>query len=130
MPNSPNKDLNLGEAVTLKSGETLRVREMTFEQLLLQSENLAALFSAVMDAAPEGKVIESNQTVIIVRVLQSPALLKFVKDVVSGCTSKEVKYFDDLPVSDWIKLIKAVMEVHDLKELYELFTKLGPKKIP
>lgn len=108
------KVLDLTKEVEFRDGSVLTVREITLEQLVTlvhQSNEIEELFSA----------LSAEESLNYKNLVANPALLILLKKLASACSDKNPSFFENRPLSDWLKVITAVKDVHDMEELTSLF---------
>ncbi len=111
---------NIGEAIVLKKlGRTVYVKELSMESVIRCAGELAQLL-AVIDFD------KANQAAVILQmILQSEPTARAARVFAAESTGTQTTDWENAPVSDWLKFVKAARNVHDWEELRELFTELG-----
>lgn len=117
---STEKFLNLGVEVTLRSLGTVKVKELSFSNLV----SILAKAAAVL--ADTAKSDNANFLASLTGNEQTQGLLQ---DVFSAATGRAAEDFHNLPASDGLRLIAAVNEVNDFAEIFSVFQEMGLQKI-
>jgi len=112
--------INAGIEIELKKlGKKVKVRELTMEQIIQGTSNLAVLLVAV-DFSQKVDPATMLQT-----VLKQSEVMDAFRYFAAASTETKEEDWEGAPVGDWVKLIKAVKKVVDWGEMKELFTELG-----
>ena len=118
---------NIGEKVTLKKLGEVAFKELSLEALLENSDVVADVMSGLdlddlkIDTKDTAASMQS-----IARLLKNEALLHAVKKLVASMTGLDADDFDDMGLTDWLKVIGAVKEVTDWEELRTVFSLVFP----
>ena len=115
-----NRMANMGTSIFLKKlGREVTVRELSMESVIRCAGELSQLL-AVIDFD------RANQAAVILQmILQSEPTARAARLFAAECTGTKPKDWDEAPVSDWIKFIRAARVVIDWDDMRELFTELG-----
>lgn len=116
--------LNVGVVVELKSrGEKVTVKELSLEDILT---NISALAEMVVTIDFSKEV---DPMAFVVSIAQRPDTFELLKVLASTSTKTEKEYWNDVGVTDWVRVIRAFKQVLDWEELKALFTELGLNKL-
>lgn len=109
--------LSLSEKVTLRDQTVITVQEVSLEQFLgmvCELEELPELFAS----------LSTDESFDYRQLISNPSLFSLLKKLAAACSDKPASFFESRPISDWLKIIKAVKEVHDMEEIMSLFLEL------
>lgn len=115
-----NRMANLGMVISLKKlGRNVTVKELSMESVIKCAGELAQLL-AVIDF--EG----NNQAATILTVmLQSEPTARAARMFAAESTETFPEDWVEVPITDWLRFVKAARIVHDWEEMRELFMELG-----
>jgi hypothetical protein len=117
---STEKFLNLGVDVVFKNGETVSVRELSFNSLV------AVLAKASNALAGMGSEPDAHFLTALTGDEKTHGVLH---EVFAASTGKDPDYFLNLPATDGFKLISAINKVNDFAEIFSVFREMGLQKI-
>lgn len=125
MPTESERMLNVGVPVELSSfpGETLRVRELTLEQIVNLGSELVALIS---EMKLDGKSSTDGGMATLVKLLKQENTKVALLSVAAYTLSKQPNQLRQMGATDWLKWAKAFKEVVNWEELKELFFDVFP----
>jgi len=111
--------LNLGKPVTTKKFGDVNVKELTFEQTIICAKDLIRLLMSSVGNKEDGKDF-------FFKLLGNPETAAAIKRVVAMSIDKKEEDMNGVSATDMLKLLVALKEVVDWKELSELFFQLIP----
>jgi len=111
---------NVGKTVTLKTLGEVTVKELTLEQILDASQELLMLIRTV------NVMGETDTWGTVMLLLGNKEMAPVIMKLAAFMTSRKQTEFENMPASDWLKLVVTVKEVFDWEEMKELFFQLAP----
>ena len=111
--------LNLGKKITTKKFGEIDVKELTFEQTIICAKDLIRLLMSSVGNKEDGKEF-------FFKLLGNPETATAIKRVVAMSIGKAEDDMNDVSATDMLKLMVALKEVVNWKELSELFFQLMP----
>lgn len=114
--------LNIGIEVTLKKGTVCYVKELSLEGVMKVSKEIILLLNKFM---PE---IEKGGTGWVAKVIAEPELLAAIKDILAISTELPLETFNNLSISEWLKLFNALKVACDWDGIKQLFFDLVGSK--
>lgn len=118
-----SRALNLGKEITLKSGDTITVRELTLDQTLKILNDLLSVAGKFDDLGG------GDETTFMRKLLLDDDLRVEIERIASACTGMPMENLKTLGLSDWLRIIATIKEVLDWEELKELFFQVVPKAV-
>ena len=118
---------NVGIEVVCKAPAlgTLRVRELTLENLIGLVSDLAVVLETIT-TEPGADKADDHGMHFMVRLLQEPQMLASVQKIAAVACNKSPEAFVGVGVADWLKLLVALKKVTDWEEVRALFFVLVP----
>lgn len=113
---------NIGKRIELKYLGSVVVKEPSLEKIIKVIAELKILLDEVNKKT-------SDEQDFIYKALSNPSMMQSLKVFASICTDRGVSDFNDLPVSDWLRLVAAIKEVVVWEEITELFFQIVPREI-
>lgn len=114
----PARLLNTGITIQTSTFGEIIVKELTLEQTIQSIAELSDLLKTI----DFGK---KDSGAMFRAILEDSATLRAMRVLASAVCNRTEKEFKDIPLSDWMKILKAFIEVNDLEELKELFIQTG-----
>jgi hypothetical protein len=116
---------NLGETIVTKTLGKITVKELSLESLLGMSQSLVAILGEVQTlAAKLGP--KADPFAWVSAVLTDPKLMDVLKSLAAAATGIDVSKFNNLPISDWVKIGTSLAHVTDFAEIQQLFQMILP----
>ena len=115
------RSLNTGIAVETKALGLLRIKELSFEKLIVFGRDAAAIFEKMGFSESE-----MQGAGWILKALAEPDAQSAMRGILSASSGRPVADFKDLGIKDWLLLVTALKKVHDWEELKGLFSQLAP----
>jgi len=122
MAATDDRFLNLGKAVELSTGTTIRVKELSFFKVIEVLELLPSLVEVFEGAGSQ------DAMQLLTELLGSPKtrdLVKKILHIVSGLSVKEVEH---LSTTDVLKIAAELKGAMGWEEIKELFFRVVPKE--
>lgn len=123
-----NRMLNLGATFTSKSHGEITVYELPLIKVLKLAPDLAKVFSTyypkLASLKAEGTPDESANLVLLAELLSNPSSATLLCKLGEASTSLPSSAFENLSVTDWLKIVEKFLEVNSFDELQELFKKV------
>ena len=118
---STERSLNTGLQIETKALGNLRVKELSFEKLIVFGREAADVFENMgfSDSDMEGAGW-------ILKALADPSAQNAMREAMAASTGREPDDFKDLGIKDWLLLVTALKKVHDWEEIKGLFSQLAP----
>ena len=126
MATDTERMLNTGITVTTKGFGDVQVREFSLGVLTQHGRDIVELFKALPENL--GKEGEDGLTSFM-GIIENPQVFKVLCIVGAACTGLTLEQLKVAGISDWIKLISAMIKVIDFGEIAELF-QLLVKQLP
>lgn len=113
--------LNTGIEIETKRLGVLRVRELSFEKLVIFGRDAAAVFENL-------DVTETDMEGVgwILKALADPTAQHVMREGMAAASGRPADDFKELGLSDWLLMISALKKVHDWEEIKSLFSQLAP----
>tara|TARA_R110002110_G_C13283574_1_gene702751 strand:- start:257 stop:742 length:486 start_codon:yes stop_codon:yes gene_type:complete len=116
------RTLNSGIEVELKSLGVVRVREVSFEKLILFGRDAQSVLERLnlseSDMAGAGWILK------ILADADAQLALRGIMESSTGCDADS---FKDMGIKDWLVIVAAMKMVHDWEEIQALFFQLVPQ---
>jgi len=114
------RQANVGRPIQLKKlGREVIVREISLETIIRCAQDLAYLM-AVIDFSKD-----MDASVVMQVILKEPATMSSIRRFAAESTDTKVEDWEQAPLPDWLKFLRASKEVNDWEELQSLFTEAG-----
>ena len=113
--------LNVGTPLTLKCGETVNIRELSYRDLTTLISRLPNAIGHLADLDDEDSLATFQK---ILTASETSDLVEYAVSLVSGLPQEKVQ---ELGATDTLRILREFKEVSDLKELWENFTSLLPE---
>lgn len=114
--NELNVLVSQSKTLKLRKGE-VTVREVTLEDAIKLAETFVSLFKTIDPAI----LAEKNPVTVTMRMLVDPSFMTTVKKILSVVTDQVIEFYDNIPLLDLLKLVRAFFEVNPRKELQAIF---------
>ena len=111
---------NIGEKITLRALGDITVKELSLEGTIAIASELLVVITS-LDTSSGDSISWIKTAIADERVMIS------IRSVAAYSTGLEESEFENLGLTDWLKLMKAFRSVMDWEELRKLFMELIPK---
>lgn len=116
------RTINSGIEVELKSQGVIRVREVSFEKLILFGRDAQTVLEN-LDLSDK----DMQGAGWLLKILADADAQHALRGVMASSTGCEADSFKDMGIKDWLLLVAALKKVHDWEEIRTLFFQLMPQ---
>jgi hypothetical protein len=116
------RTINSGLEIELKSMGVVRVREVSFEKLILFGRDAQNVLEKLnlSDKDMEGAGW-------LLKILADSDAQHALRGIMESSTGREADEFKEMGIKDWLLLVSAMKKVHDWDEIKTLFFQLVPQ---
>lgn len=123
---------NIGEVVTLNSGQKCTVKELPLRQILALGPRLASIATVLMDEVKSGDLEQSSDgknIELFLTLASNPDIFDTLVELASSSTGLTTEELNELGTSEWAGLLLAFKKVTNWEQLKSAFSQLIPPSV-